>query len=178
MYIRQLTLTSHPLRDYGKEVSTELEQTAEHILAMAEEVNKIDHTIRTVDRITTTDGSKLWVTITKMDSLGNRVITHESSSHVTVQQINTIVSRTDKMGDDLGITDHTIKTISWITTAGGNKLWAIIDRVGVLGSCVATHESNFHVTAQRINTIVSRMGTIDGTVSNTGWTTTTNDNKL
>ena len=178
LYIEQLTLTNHPLEDYKKEVSTKFEQTAEHILAVAEEVNKIDHTIKTAGWITTADGNKLWATITEVDSLGNRVTTHESSFHVTAQQINAIVSRIDKAEDDLGIIDHTIKTAGWITTADGNKLWATIDRVDVLGNRVTTHESSFHVTAQQINAIVSRVDTIDGTISKAGWITTADGNKL
>ena len=145
---------------------------------MAEEVNKIDHTIKTAGWITTADGNKLWATITEVDSLGNRVTTHESSFHVTAQQINAIVSRIDKAEDDLGIIDHTIKTAGWITTADGNKLWATIDRVDVLGNRVTTHESSFHVTAQQINAIVSRVDTIDGTISKAGWITTADGNKL
>ena len=117
LYIEQLTLTNHPLEDYKKEVSTKFEQTAEHILAVAEEVNKIDHTIKTAGWITTADGNKLWATITEVDSLGNRVTTHESSFHVTAQQINAIVSRVDTI-------DGTISKAGWITTADGNKLWA------------------------------------------------------
>ena len=117
LYIEQLTLTNHPLEDYKKEVSTKFEQTAEHILAVAEEVNKIDHTIKTAGWITTADGNKLWATITEVDSLGNRVTTHESSFHVTAQQINAIVSRVDTL-------DGTISKAGWITTADGNKLWA------------------------------------------------------
>ena len=97
---------------------------------------------------------------------------------MTAQQINAIVSRIDKAEDDLGIIDHTIKTAGWITTADGNKLWATIDRVDVLGNRVTTHESSFHVTAQQINAIVSRVDTIDGTISNAGWITTADGNKL
>ena len=117
LYIEQLTLTNHPLEDYKKEVSTKFEQTAEHILAVAEEVNKIDHTIKTAGWITTADGNKLWATIDRVDVLGNRVTTHESSFHVTAQQINAIVSRVDTI-------DGTISKAGWITTADGNKLWA------------------------------------------------------
>ena len=117
LYIEQLTLTNHPLEDYKKEVSTKFEQTAEHILAVAEEVNKIDHTIKTAGWITTADGNKLWATIDRVDVLGNRVTTHESSFHVTAQQINAIVSRVDTI-------DGTISNAGWITTADGNKLWA------------------------------------------------------
>ena len=65
-----------------------------------------------------------------------------------------------------------------ITTADGNKLWATIDRVDVLGNRVTTHESSFHVTAQQINAIVSRVDTIDGTISKAGWITTADGNKL
>lgn len=178
IYIERLTLTNHPLEDYQKVVSTKFEQTAEHISAVAEAVDKIDNTIKTAGWITTADGNKLWATISTVDGLGNRLTTHESSFHVTAQQINAIVSRVDKAEDDLGIIDRTIKTAGWITTADGNKLWATIDRVDVLGNRLTTHESSFHVTAEQINAIVSRVDTIDGTISNAGWITSADGNKL
>ena len=178
IYIERLTLTNHPLEDYQKVVSTKFEQTAEHISAVAEAVNKIDNTIKTAGWITTADGNKLWATISTVDGLGNRLTTHESSFHVTAEQINAIVSRIDKAEDDLGIIDSTIKTAGWITTADGNKLWATIDRVDVLGNRLTTHESSFHVTAEQINAIVSRVDTIDGTISKAGWITTADGNKL
>ena len=178
IYIERLTLTNHPLEDYQKVVSTKFEQTAEHISAVAEAVNKIDNTIKTAGWITTADGNKLWATISTVDGLGNRLTTHEASFHVTAEQINAIVSRIDKAEDDLGIIDSTIKTAGWITTADGNKLWATIDRVDVLGNRLITHESSFHVTAQQINAIVSRVDTIDGTSSKAGWITSADGNRL
>lgn len=178
IYIERLTLTNHPLEDYQKVVSTKFEQTAEHISAVAEAVNKIDNTIKTAGWITTADGNKLWATISTVDGLGNRLTTHEASFHVTAEQINAIVSRIDKAEDDLGIIDSTIKTAGWITTADGNKLWATIDRVDVLGNRLITHESSFHVTAQQINAIVSRVDTIDGTISKAGWITSADGNRL
>ena len=178
IYIERLTLTNHPLEDYQKVVSTKFEQTAEHISAVAEAVNKIDNTIKTAGWITTADGNKLWATISTVDGLGNRLTTHEASFHVTAEQINAIVSRIDKTEDDLGIIDSTIKTAGWITTADGNKLWATINRVDVLGNRLTTHESSFHVTAEQINAIVSRVDTIDGTISKAGWITTADGNKL
>lgn len=117
IYIERLTLTNHPLEDYQKVVSTKFEQTAEHISAVAEAVNKIDNTIKTAGWITTADGNKLWATIDRVDVLGNRLTTHESSFHVTAEQINAIVSRVDTI-------DGTISKAGWITTADGNKLWA------------------------------------------------------
>ena len=70
IYIERLTLTNHPLEDYQKVVSTKFEQTAEHISAVAEAVNKIDNTIKTAGWITTADGNKLWATIDRVDVLG------------------------------------------------------------------------------------------------------------
>lgn len=178
IYVEQLTLTNHPLEDYKKEVSTKFEQTDEHILAVAEEVNKIDNTIKTAGWITTADGNRLWATITTVDDMGNRLTTHESSFHVTAEQISAIVSRVDKVDDELSIIDRTIKTAGWITTADGNRLWATIDRVDVLGNRLTTHEGSFHVTAQQINAIVSRVDTIDGTISKAGWITKADGNTL
>lgn len=178
IYIERLTLTNHPLEDYQKVVSTKFEQTAEHISAVAEAVDKIDNTIKTAGWITTADGNKLWATISTVDGLGNRLTTHESSFHVTAEQINAIVSRIDKAEDNLGIIDSTIKTAGWITTADGNKLWATIDRVDVLGNRLTTHEGSFHVTAEQINAIVSRVDTIDGTINKAGWITTADGNRL
>ena len=172
LYIEQLTLTNHPLEDYKKEVSTKFEQTAEHILAVAEEVNKIDHTIKTAGWITTADGNKLWATITEVDSLGNRVTTHESSFHVTAQQINAIVSRIDKAEDDLGIIDHTIKTAGWITTADGNKLWATIAREdgGAIVSYINQAADSVTINAKHIK--------LEGLVTANGNVQFTTDGKI
>jgi len=102
----------------------------------------------------------------------------EDYQKVVSTKINAIVSRIDKAEDELGIIDNTIKTAGWITTADGNKLWATIDRVDVLGNRLTTHESSFHVTAQQINAIVSRVDTIDGTISRAGWITSADGNRL
>ena len=68
IYVERLTLTNHPLEDYQKVVSTKFEQTAEHISAVAEAVDKIDNTIKTAGWITTADGNKLWATISTVDA--------------------------------------------------------------------------------------------------------------
>lgn len=178
IYIEQLTLTNHPLEDYKKEVSTKFEQTAEYIEAVAKEVDNVNKTIKEAGWITTADGNKLWATITDVDELGNRITTHESSFHVTANQIEAIVSRIDKAENDLGLIDYTIRTSGWITTADGNRLWARIEDVDLLGNKLLTHESSFHVTAKQIESIVTHLDTIDGTISSSGWITTAEGNNL
>ena len=165
LYIEQLTLTNHPLEDYKKEVSTKFEQTAEHILAVAEEVNKIDHTIKTAGWITTADGNKLWATITEVDSLGNRVTTHESSFHVTAQQINAIVSRVDTI-------DGTISKAGWITTADGNKLWAskTLEDGGAIVSYINQAADSVTINAKHIK--------LEGLVTANGNVQFTTDGKI
>ena len=165
LYIEQLTLTNHPLEDYKKEVSTKFEQTAEHILAVAEEVNKIDHTIKTAGWITTADGNKLWATIDRVDVLGNRVTTHESSFHVTAQQINAIVSRVDTI-------DGTISKAGWITTADGNKLWAskTLEDGGAIVSYINQAADSVTINAKHIK--------LEGLVTANGNVQFTTDGKI
>ena len=165
LYIEQLTLTNHPLEDYKKEVSTKFEQTAEHILAVAEEVNKIDHTIKTAGWITTADGNKLWATIVRVDVLGNRVTTHESSFHVTAQQINAIVSRVDTI-------DGTISKAGWITTADGNKLWAskTLEDGGAIVSYINQAADSVTINAKHIK--------LEGLVTANGNVQFTTDGKI
>ena len=165
LYIEQLTLTNHPLEDYKKEVSTKFEQTAEHILAVAEEVNKIDHTIKTAGWITTADGNKLWATIDRVDVLGNRVTTHESSFHVTAQQINAIVSRVDTI-------DGIISKAGWITTADGNKLWAskTLEDGGAIVSYINQAADSVTINAKHIK--------LEGLVTANGNVQFTTDGKI
>lgn len=165
LYIEQLTLTNHPLEDYKKEVSTKFEQTAEHILAVAEEVNKIDNTIKTAGWITTADGNKLWATIDRVDVLGNRLTTHESSFHVTAQQINAIVSRVDTI-------DGTISKAGWITTADGNKLWAskTLEDGGAIVSYINQAADSVTINAKHIK--------LEGLVTANGNVQFTTDGKI
>lgn len=165
LYIEQLTLTNHPLDDYKKEVSTKFEQTAEHILAVAEEVNKIDNTIKTAGWITTADGNKLWATIDRVDVLGNRLTTHESSFHVTAQQINAIVSRVDTI-------DGTISKAGWITSADGNKLWAskTLEDGGTIVSYINQAADSVTINAKHIK--------LEGLVTANGNVQFTTDGKI
>ena len=165
LYIEQLTLTNHPLDDYKKEVSTKFEQTAEHILAVAEEVNKIDNTIKTAGWITTADGNKLWATIYWVDFLGNRLTTHESSFHVTAQQINAIVSRVDTI-------DGTISKAGWITSADGNKLWAskTLEDGGTIVSYINQAADSVTINAKHIK--------LEGLVTANGNVQFTTDGKI
>ncbi|MCC8095372.1 MAG: hypothetical protein LIP05_08450 [Tannerellaceae bacterium] len=117
IYIDLLTLANKPLEDYKKTVSTLFEQTDEYIKAVAKEVNNLENYVKEAGWITTADGNKLWATIERVDVLGNRLTTHESSFHVTATEINGIVSRVNTV-------ENRINTAGWITTADGNKLWA------------------------------------------------------
>jgi hypothetical protein len=178
IYIEQLTLTNHPLDDYKKEVSTLFEQTEEHILAVATEINNLDNYVKQAGWITTADGNLLWASIQSVDDLGNQLATHEASFHVTAAAIEAMVTRLDTVEDEFSHLDSYVHSAGWITTADGNLLWATIDSVDALGEQLTTHEASFHVTAAAIESIVSRLDGIDGTISSAGWITTADGNQL
>ncbi len=178
IYIEQLALSNRPLDDYKKEVSTLFEQTSEYIRAVATEVNNLDKYVKEAGWITAADGHKLWATIQTVDALGNRLTTHEASFHVTAEAISGIVTRIDAVEDEFTFLDSYVRSAGWITTADGNKLWATINRVDLLGNELTTHKASFHVTAAAIESMVSRLNTIDNTISSAGWITTADGNRL
>ena len=171
IYIEQLTLTNHPLEDYQKEVSTKFEQTAEHITAVAKEVDKINNTISTAGWITEADGNKIWAQTTTVNDLGQRVTDNETSIENTATQISALAK-------SINAIDQTISTAGWITTADGNKIWATISEVDALGDRVTTQESSLNVMTGQISAVVGEVDTINRTISTSGWITTADGNKI
>lgn len=178
IYLEQLSLANRPLDDYRKEVSTLFEQTDEYIKAVATEISNLDKYVKEAGWITAADGHKLWATIQTVDDLGNKQTTHESSFHVTAEAISAIVTRIDKVDEEFSHLDSYIKQAGWETTGDGHNLWAVCTAVDLLGNKVKTHESSFHVTAESISAMVTRLDTIDNKISSAGWITTADGNKL
>ncbi|KAA6299828.1 MAG: hypothetical protein EZS26_004034, partial [Candidatus Ordinivivax streblomastigis] len=185
IYLEQLTLTNHPLKDYQKQVSTLFEQTDTYIKAVATEVNKMDKTIKEAGWITTAEGNTLWATISTVNALGNRVTTAESSLTVNANAISAVVTRVHTTENEIEVIQSTIESAGWITTATGNQLWATISTVNGLGDRVTTAESNLTVNANAISAVVMRVNTtesdidsIKNTIDSAGWITTSAGNQL
>lgn len=178
IYLEGLSLANRPLDDYRKEVTTLFEQTDEHIKAVVTEISNLDKYVKEAGWITAADGHKLWATIQTVDDMGNRLTSHEASFHVTAEAVSTIVTRIDKVDEEFTYLDRYIKQAGWETTGDGHNLWAVCTAVDLLGNKVKTHESSFHVTAEAISAMVSRLDTIDNTISSAGWLTSADGNKL
>ena len=178
IYLEGLSLANRPLDDYRREVSTLFEQTDEHIKAVATEISNLDRYVKQAGWITAADGHKLWATIQTVDALGNRLTTHEASFHVTAEAISAIVTRIDKVDEEFTYLDRYIKQAGWETTGDGHNLWAVCTAVDLLGNEVKTHEASFHVTAEAISAMVTRLDTIDNTISSAGWITSADGNRL
>jgi hypothetical protein len=99
IYIETLALTTDPLENYRKEVSTLFEQTSEYITAKANalqyDINGILQTISTAGWITTADGMNIWATRTELNALGQTVSSQSSELVVLYNMIQTKVSQTD-----------------------------------------------------------------------------------
>ena len=103
--------------------------------------------------------------------LNGKLTTHTSSFHVTASKIEAMVTATDNIS-------NTIRTAGWITTADGNKLWATLKQYNELHDLVSVHTSSFHVTATKIEAMVSATDNINNTIKTAGWITTADGNKL
>ena len=143
--------------------------TADKINAMVSATDSISNTIRTTGWITTADGNKLWATLNQYNELHDLVSSHTGSFHVTASKIEAMVSATDSI-------NNTIKTAGWITTADGNKLWATISTVDSLGNKLISHEGKFHVTASKIEAMVTATDNISNTIKTAGWITKSDGN--
>jgi hypothetical protein len=143
--------------------------TATKIEAMVSATDNINNTIKTAGWITTADGNKLWVTISTVDELGNKLTTHTGSFHVTASKIEAMVSATDSIS-------NTIRTAGWITTADGNKLWATLNQYNELNQAVSSHTGSFHVTADKIEAMVTATDNISNTIKTAGWITKSDGN--
>ena len=99
----------------------------------------------------------------------NGLDTHKGSFHVTADKINAMVSATDSIS-------NTIRTAGWITTADGNKLWATLTQYNALNQVVSTHTGSFHVTADKIEAMVTATDNISNTIKTAGWITKSDGN--
>ena len=99
----------------------------------------------------------------------NGLDTHKGSFHVTADKINAMVSATDSIS-------NTIRTAGWITTADGNKLWATLNQYNELNQAVSSHTGSFHVTASKIEAMVTATDNISNTIKTAGWITKSDGN--
>lgn len=165
IYIETLMLTNHPLEDYKKEVSTQFEQTAEHILAVATRVTSLE--TASAGWITTADGNRLWASKTVVDELGNTVAAHTTQLSQTAEQITAIATR---------VTSLETASAGWITTADGNRLWASLDSFNELTGTVDNHSTQISNNATSITSVASRVTSLE--TASSGWITTADGNTL
>ena len=99
----------------------------------------------------------------------NGLDTHKGSFHVTADKINAMVSATDSIS-------NTIRTAGWITTADGNKLWSTLTQYNALNQVVSSHTGSFHVTADKIEAMVTATDNISNTIKTAGWITKSDGN--
>ena len=99
----------------------------------------------------------------------NGLDTHKGSFHVTASKIEAMVSATDSIS-------NTIRTAGWITTADGNKLWATLNQYNELNQAVSSHTGSFHVTADKIEAMVTATDNISNTIKTAGWITKSDGN--
>ena len=106
---------------------------------------------------------------TSVTEVKNGLDTHKGSFHVTSDKINAMVSATDSIS-------NTIRTAGWITTADGNKLWATLNQYNELNQAVSSHTGSFHVTADKIEAMVTATDNISNTIKTAGWITKSDGN--
>lgn len=165
IYIETLMLTNHPLEDYKKEVSTQFEQTAEHILAVATRVTSLE--TASAGWITTADGNRLWASKTLVDEQGQVLARHTTELLQTAEQISAMATR---------VTNLETASAGWITTADGNRLWASLDSFNELTGTVDNHSTQISNNATSITSVASRVTSLE--TASSGWITTADGNTL
>ncbi len=105
------------------------------------------------------------------------------------REVSTLFEQTDEhikaVATEISNLDRYVKQAGWITAADGHKLWATIQTVDELGNRLTTHESSFHVTAEAISAIVTRIDKVDEEftyldryIKQAGWETTGDGHNL
>ena len=142
IYIETLMLTNHPLEDYKKEVSTQFEQTAEHILAVATRVTSLE--TASAGWITTADGNRLWASLDSFNELTGTVDNHSTQISNNATSITSVASR---------VTSLETASSGWITTADGNTLWASksLESGDSIISYINQSATTLTISASRIN---------------------------
>jgi hypothetical protein len=172
IYIETLALTTDPLENYKKEVSTLFEQTSEYITAQANslqyDINGILNTIQNAGWITTADGMSIWATKTDFNVLGQTVMEQSAELTILYGQIQSKVSQTVFNSLDQVVTSHTSSITQLANSITSKVSYTEFDS---LGQTVGIHTSSISQLANsialKVNT--SEFNTLNQTVtSHTG----------
>lgn len=167
--------------------------TAEKIDAMVSATDSINNRIASAGWITTADGNKLWATISTVNGIDGRLTSHEASFHVTAQKIEGIVADITEQGTNYSKLTQTVSGISANVSdvtgkystlkievdsirgivgdgSGGTfsefqqSIREITQRVTSVEGGLTSHEGSFHVTAEKIESLVTATNSLKGTV--------------
>nr|DAE23352.1 MAG TPA: tail protein [Myoviridae sp. ctcPl3] len=167
--------------------------TAEKIDAMVSATDSINNRIASAGWITTADGNKLWATISTVNGIDGRLTSHEASFHVTAQKIEGIVADITEQGTNYSKLTQTVSGISANVSdvtgkystlkievdsirgivgdgSGGTfsefqqSIREITQRVTSVEGGLTSHEGSFHVTAEKIESLVTATNSLKDTV--------------
>ena len=176
-------------------IQSSLNLTAGRVDAIAARFDAEGHLIEGAGWVTTALGNTLWAAkSTEKSALdaakaaadaasaaadamtkANGASAKAGENATAIVQTNAAISTIAGYFDSEG---HLIEGAGWVTTAQGNKLWAKGSTVDAISGRLTTHEASFHVTAAKIEAMVSATDTISDTIRTAGWITTADGNKL
>ena len=196
-------LTSHEGKFHVS--ATEISGIVTRIDATESSISGINKTISSSGWITTADGNKLWSTLTQYNALNQVVSTHTGSFHVTATKINSMVESIDDTGRKYSAITQTVGEIRADVNDVSGKYANLSLKVDAISAVVGdgstgsfseflqtvneisasvtevkngldTHKGSFHVTADKINAMVSATDSISNTIRTAGWITTADGN--
>ncbi|GHT43887.1 hypothetical protein FACS189438_1950 [Bacteroidia bacterium] len=168
IYIETLALTTDPLENYKKEVSTLFEQTSEYITAQANALQYgIDGILARINMsgwITRAEGMTIWATQTDFNALGQTVSQQSSELTVLYDQIQAKVSQTVFNALDQVVASHT-SSITQLADSITSKV--SYTEFNSLGQTVSSHTSSITQLSNSIESKVSKtdFNALNNTVS-------------
>lgn len=196
-------LTSHEGKFHVS--ATEISGIVTRIDATESSISGINKTISSSGWITTADGNKLWSTLTQYNALNQVVSTHTGSFHVTATKINSMVESIDDTGRKYSAITQTVGEIRADVNDVSGKYANLSLKVDAISAVVGdgstgsfseflqtvneisasvtevkngldTHKGSFHVTADKIEAMVTATDNISNTIKTAGWITKSDGN--
>lgn len=196
-------LTSHEGKFHVS--ATEINGIVTRIDATESSISGINKTISSSGWITTADGNKLWSTLTQYNALNQVVSTHTGSFHVTATKINSMVESIDDTGRKYSAITQTVGEIRADVNDVSGKYANLSLKVDAISAVVGdgstgsfseflqtvneisasvtevkngldTHKGSFHVTADKIEAMVTATDNISNTIKTAGWITKSDGN--
>lgn len=196
-------LTSHEGKFHVS--ATEISGIVTRIDATESSISGINKTISSSGWITTADGNKLWSTLTQYNALNQVVSTHTGSFHVTATKINSMVESIDDTGRKYSAITQTVGEIRADVNDVSGKYANLSLKVDAISAVVGdgstgsfseflqtvneisasvtevkngldTHKGSFHITADKIEAMVTATDNISNTIKTAGWITKSDGN--